>query len=119
MTSAESEVRVDLEASRSMAALSGDFNPQHLDPVKARRLLFGGTVVHGIHLLFLGLEVALGARPGRCALAFLKAVFSAPVPTGSSARIEIERAAGGVETILLTTGGRPAATIDVGWTDAV
>jgi NAD(P)-dependent dehydrogenase (short-subunit alcohol dehydrogenase family) len=110
--------RIDLQASKSFAALSGDFNPQHLDPVKARRLLFGGTVIHGIHLLLLGLDAALGARAGGCALASLKAVFSAPVPTGSSVRIEIERAARDAETILLTIGSRPAATIDVGWTGA-
>src|SRR5215468_7505701 len=110
--------RIDLQASKSFAALSGDFNPQHLDPVKARRLLFGGTVVHGIHLLLLGLDMALGARSGVRALVSLKAVFSAPVPTGSNVRIEIERAAEDAETNLLTTGGRPAATIDVGWTDS-
>jgi len=76
-------------------------------------------VIHGIHLLLLGLDMALAARPGGCALASLGAVFSAPVPTGSCVRIEIERAAGDAETILLMTGDRPAATIDVGWVDAV
>src|SRR6516225_8175175 len=97
--------RIDLQSSQSFAALSGDFNPQHLDPAKARRLLFGGTVVHGIHLLLIGLDVALAARPGGRALVSLKAVFSAPVLTGSSVRVEIERASADTETILLTSGG--------------
>src|SRR5438093_7142373 len=31
------------------AELSGDFNPLHLDPVQARRELFGDVVVPGVH----------------------------------------------------------------------
>ena len=31
------------------AALSGDYNPVHLDPIKARRTIFGDIVVHGLY----------------------------------------------------------------------
>ena len=35
----------------AFADLSGDYNPLHVDPVHARRLQFGRTVIHGIHHL--------------------------------------------------------------------
>ena len=33
------------------AGASGDFNPLHVDPVAARRALYGEVVVHGVHSL--------------------------------------------------------------------
>jgi hypothetical protein len=39
------------------AALSGDFNPIHLDELCARRTLAGAPIVHGVHLLLWGLEI--------------------------------------------------------------
>ncbi|NRF66506.1 hypothetical protein HLB44_05885 [Aquincola sp. S2] len=41
---------------RRFAALSGDVNPMHMDPVAARRLITGRPVVHGIHTLLAALE---------------------------------------------------------------
>lgn len=38
------------------AQISHDFNPMHVDPVAARRLISGQQVVHGIHLLLSALE---------------------------------------------------------------
>jgi acyl dehydratase len=38
------------------AELSGDFNPIHVDTKEARRLLFGRTVVHGVHAVCAVLE---------------------------------------------------------------
>ena len=45
------------------AQLSGDRNPMHVDPVAARRTLFGRPVVHGIHMLLRSLDAWLGACP--------------------------------------------------------
>ena len=38
------------------AKISGDNNPLHIDVTEVRRMLVGGPVVHGIHLLFWSLE---------------------------------------------------------------
>jgi len=38
---------------------SGDYNPLHTNPVMARRLIFGKQIVHGVHLLFWGLNCLL------------------------------------------------------------
>ena len=41
---------------QAFALLSGDHNPLHMDARYARRLLFGGAVTHGVHLLLRALE---------------------------------------------------------------
>lgn len=41
---------------QGFAALSGDFNPMHMDEVAARRTVVGAPVVHGVHLLCWALE---------------------------------------------------------------
>ena len=46
------EVNDQIEFSR----FSGDYNPMHIDPVKARRLLYGETVVHGINGVLVAFE---------------------------------------------------------------
>ena len=79
--------QTSLADSRLFARLSGDFNPLHVDPVAARRLMFGSTVVHGIDILLRLIETAL-REAGGGALAALKASFGSPLLTGSEASIE-------------------------------
>ena len=43
-----------LEDQHEFAAISGDYNPLHLDPVYARRTMFGAPVVHGINAFLTG-----------------------------------------------------------------
>ncbi|SCA56279.1 putative MaoC domain protein dehydratase [Candidatus Terasakiella magnetica] len=45
------------EKVRKFAALSGDFNPVHVDSVGARRTIFQHSIVHGIYILLSGLDV--------------------------------------------------------------
>ena len=54
-----------MESQKSFAELSGDFNPVHLDPVQARRTMFGQVVVHGVHNVMCALESFLNNRPYR------------------------------------------------------
>jgi len=35
----------------AFAAVSGDWNPAHVDPLAARRLIAGGPIAHGVHVL--------------------------------------------------------------------
>ena len=47
------------------AALSGDLNPVHVDPVAARRTPAGAAVVHGLHGLLWSLDVIATGGPWR------------------------------------------------------
>jgi NAD(P)-dependent dehydrogenase (short-subunit alcohol dehydrogenase family) len=96
---------------RAFARLSGDFNPLHVDPLAARRFLFGAPVVHGVHAVLWALDQWLGDQPGPGALRSLRAVFRRPVAVGESVRytvteedgdgVEVELAAGGSVAVLL------------------
>lgn len=48
---------------RWFAAFSGDFNPIHMDPIAARRLLFGGVIAHGVHAALWALQLHLQSLP--------------------------------------------------------
>jgi len=78
------------EDSAAFARLSGDFNPLHVDEVAARRLQFGGTVCHGVHLVLQALETLArsGALQGR-SLQALSAVFHQPVHTGMAVQLSV------------------------------
>lgn len=65
--------------SHVFATLSGDFNPLHLDPVTARRLKYGGPVVHGMHVCLQLLNLLLIGRVAPLMLAHIKAQFYGPV----------------------------------------
>ncbi len=70
-----------LEDQNAFARLSGDHNPIHIDPIAARRLLFGEPVVHGLHLVLWALEGIV--KPGNTSgLRRVKASFAKPVALG-------------------------------------
>src|SRR6266850_1891833 len=75
-----------LEDQSAFAALSGDFNPIHVDPLLARRLLFGAPVVHGVALLLWGLESGWPSGRGRASLAEVECRIDAG-PVASAATL--------------------------------
>ncbi|HET6326658.1 MAG TPA: SDR family NAD(P)-dependent oxidoreductase [Planctomycetaceae bacterium] len=64
----------------AFARLSGDYNPIHMDPVAARRLLFGRPVVHGMHTLLWALDAWLEGTLAPLRLKRLKAKFRSSIP---------------------------------------
>lgn len=104
------------------AMASGDYNPVHADPVAARRLITGGTVVHGMRTLLWMIEqhfLTKGAGFSR-----LGAYFPRPVKPdeqlellrqvsedGGGARLELLR--DGEMVVALTMEGDEVAPLDV------
>lgn len=66
---------------RRFAALSGDVNPLHLDPLAARRTPFGQPMVHGMHVVLWSLD-ALCAAGYVGMVGGLTAKFIRPCPVG-------------------------------------
>ena len=102
---------INSDESRKFAYACGDFNPLHLDPVKARRYQFGSTLIHGINGTLRSLEKFFEDQPTPVRLSSLNVLFSKPVKQGaeitifadrlndSSARIEVYSEEKKVQTI--------------------
>ena len=98
-----SEVRFTSADQRRFAALSGDRNPVHLDPIAARRIA-GQPIVHGMHLLLRMLDrkpVVAGAPALAIAARFVQpALVEEPIAIETPARDELTARASG--DVLLT-----------------
>ena len=99
----------------AFAKLSGDYNPLHLDPVLARRLLFGRQVVHGLHALLWSLNYHLKSRTQPLDLRTVKANFQAGIGVGQTVRCMVTRQDECQVAFQLETDSTPAAWIDITW----
>ncbi|MEX2351333.1 MAG: MaoC/PaaZ C-terminal domain-containing protein [Balneolaceae bacterium] len=59
----------------NFAQLSGDYNPMHISPVAARRLMYGKQVVHGVHGLLWALDQIVAELDDSIRLTSIKVVF--------------------------------------------
>jgi len=80
-------IRFTAADQQRFAKLSGDFNPIHLDPMAARRVVAGEPIVHGIHLLLRALDVHLSRTPPSKRIA-VTATFLRPAFLKEPIRIE-------------------------------
>jgi acyl dehydratase len=111
-----------MEDQKAFAALSGDSNPMHMDPLAARRTPAGQPVVHGMHLLLRTLEYAADAGLPLATLAQLDVHFGKFAYLGrkltahlvsadaGTARIELLDDDLATMTVVLRFGPRRAAT---------
>lgn len=72
------------------AKLSGDYNPIHVDPIKARRTRFGYPVVHGIHVLLWALETLVASKLSFLKLVSLRAYFNQSIGMGEIVQLFIK-----------------------------
>ena len=70
------------------AAASGDYNPIHVDPVSARRLISGKQVVHGMHTILAALNCYY--RENTQVPERLQAYFSKPIFMGEEVQFFFE-----------------------------
>ncbi len=99
----------------TFAKLSGDYNPLHLDPVLARRLLFGRQVVHGLHALLWSLNDHLKSRTQPLVLRTVKTNFQAGIGVGQTVRCTVTRQDEYQIAFQLEADNQPAAWIDITW----
>jgi acyl dehydratase len=107
----------DAEDQARFAALTGDYNPMHVDPVAARRTQAGAPVVHGIHALLWLLDVIAARHPEIAGIASLNVRFPEMIYVGDQVDAEINRLTadtlrarvhvGGVEVIRMSAAFGP------------
>jgi hypothetical protein len=105
------------------AECSGDFNPMHVDPIAARRLISGRQVVHGIHTVLRALDLWSESDSANTRPVGLQCAFDHPVSVGDAVefvagqdaqgRLMITAAVDGlactVVTLLTSAEGLPAS----------
>ena len=85
------EKTFDFGDQKRFATLSGDWNPIHVDPVRARRTQAGGVVVHGIHVLLSALYAFASRHPDLLPLRGCRVRFSRFVLVGEHVYATVEQ----------------------------
>lgn len=98
------------------AALSGDWNPIHVDPVAARRTIAGEPIVHGCHTVLWALECFFAAQ-GASIPSSIEAVFQRPVYLDTPVAAKLSVVEGEV-VVAVSTGETPVARLKLAFDEA-
>ncbi len=113
MTAGISSTRTfTLENQLNFAKISGDWNPIHMDPVAARRTIFGDIVVHGLHSLLWAFECVSQVVHGKRGLARLKTEFKRQVHLDDVVSCNLLDHNGKEFSLCLEVNGQVAARIE-------
>lgn len=102
-----------LEDQISFAEISGDYNPLHLDPILARRLMYGKPVVHGVHAVLWAFDIWLKERKSLIRLNSLDVDFILPIAVNASIQMVIFNETDGELKLHMLVGGSIALKIKV------
>lgn len=100
----------------AFARLSGDFNPLHVDPVHARRLMFGKPAVHGVHTLLWCLDCWAASFDYGIVLTSLAATFSKPVRVGAAVEFRIRKQDDSTARLIAVVEDETVLRADIAWT---
>jgi hypothetical protein len=103
---------ISLGDSNRFAALSGDFNPLHTDPTAARRMIFGSTTPHGVHVALRALDHVVSTRASPVRLATLRCSFASPATHDQLLQVSARTKEGGALEIAVTQDGSTIQTIE-------
>jgi acyl dehydratase len=124
-----SRFAISSDDSKLFAELSGDFNPLHIDPTLARRLIFGSAVPHGVHVLLSGLDTTFAKVEATLRMHSLRVAFLAPAKHDEPLTVKCSKNERGMlqiailqhhaqlQNIALQAGERDGATDDVDMPD--
>ena len=99
----------------AFAELSGDLNPLHMDPILARRLMFGVQVVHGLHALLWSLDGHLKTTTKPLELEMVKASFQAGIGVDQTVHCVVTSQDEDRVEIQLRTESSIAAWFEIAW----
>ncbi len=111
------------EDQAAFAELSGDYNPLHVDPVAARRLLYRAPVVHELNALMWALDAWLEERAEPLEICALAARFFQPIRVGEAVRLALthqDESHLGIELFVGETvaGDTVVGTVEFEWAKA-
>jgi acyl dehydratase len=98
---------------RAFAALSGDYNPMHVDALLARRTQAGAPVVHGMHALLWALDPLAAAELIGPELCDIRAQFRKFIYLDEACELELTHSEEGAARAELCSNGLVLTTIQL------
>jgi acyl dehydratase/NAD(P)-dependent dehydrogenase (short-subunit alcohol dehydrogenase family) len=99
------------------AAVSGDYNPMHLDALLARRTQAGAPVVHGIHLMLWALDSLAASQPDLPALRSVRAQFNKFIYLDEQVEVRLSQQRPTGVRLVIAVGNAPRSKVNLDFGD--